>query len=39
MHAEQPALNALNQSVALSLVAINQYLLHAKILNHQGLGN
>lgn len=38
MHAEQPALNALNQSVALSLVAINQYLLHAKILNHQGFG-
>ncbi|MBR7001588.1 MAG: bacterioferritin [Neisseriaceae bacterium] len=36
MHTAQPALNALNQSVALSLIAINQYFLHAKILNYQG---
>ena len=36
MQVAQAALNALNQSVALSLIAINQYFLHAKILNHKG---
>ena len=36
MKVETPAINALNQSVALSLIAINQYFMHAKILNYQG---
>lgn len=36
MQVEKTAINALNQSVALSLIAINQYFMHAKILNYQG---
>lgn len=36
MNAEPQAIAALNQGVALSLIAINQYFMHAKILNYQG---
>ena len=38
MQVETSAIKALNQSVALSLIAINPYFMHAKILNYQGFG-